>query len=81
MAIIDTTDLENEVIEHWERIGYRHLIDTHCTSPLLPPGGMHEYTLIPEAEAIIDDINAMVGELGFDSIASYIASKQNRRAL
>lgn len=81
MTDIDTTDLENEVIEHWEHIGYQHLTETHISFPLLPPGGMVEHTLTPQAEAILDDINAMIAELGHDSIASYIISKQNRRAL
>lgn len=72
---IDFTELENEVIDDWENEGVRYF--TYENNGFTAPDPEHyDMQIKPEFEAILSSPMACILYLGFDSISSYIASKE-----
>ena len=69
------TDLQNEVMDHWENEGTKYFsIENNGFNE---PGSFHyETILLPVFQALLDDPMACIEELGFSSISSYIESKK-----
>lgn len=72
---IDLTELQDEVMEHWENEGIDFTI-TENVGYSEPDPTFYMTTLQPWAESVLDDVSEMIDALGFDSIANYILSKQ-----
>lgn len=72
MQKIDLSDLQNEVIQHWEDTGIRYSeMETLSNDPPL-----YESCIKPRYQDILDDWQACIEELGFEKISDYLASKQ-----
>lgn len=72
---VNINSLKREVMRLWDNQGIDYL-NTEVHAGLNVFGGFYAESMVDDAhEAILEDIPAMVSELGFDSIASYIASK------
>jgi len=72
---INFTNLRNEVIDHWENEGTKYFL--HENNGFDSPDPTHyETTILPKYQEILDDPMACIAEIGFESISSYIRSKQ-----
>jgi len=74
MTQIDFTDLQNDVIDHWENEGTTYF-STENNGFNSPDPTHYEMTVLPRYQDILDDPMACLTELGFNSISSYIESK------
>jgi len=74
MIQIDSTDLQNEVIDHWENEGTMYF-STENNGFNAPDPTNYETTILPKFQEILDDPMACLTELGFNSISQYIGSK------
>jgi len=72
---LDLTDLQNEVIDKWENDGVRYTT-TENVGYTSPDPEFISTILTPNAELILSSVEEMIDVLGFDSISSYLASKQ-----
>lgn len=70
----DFSELQNEVIDHWENEAVEYFT-TENVGFTAPDPTHYESFIKDEYQAILNDPLACVKELGFDSIASYLASK------
>jgi len=71
---LDSTDLQNDVIDHWENEGIKYFSTEN--NGFNEPGSFHyETTILPIFQALLDDPMACIEELGFSSISQYIGSK------
>lgn len=69
---LDLTDLQTEVMETWDRDGVNYTEhDMVSDDPVY-----YLTSLTPTAEAILGNIDEMIDQLGFDSLASYISAKK-----
>ena len=75
MKQIDFTDLENEVIDYWEREGTTYF-STENNGFDSPDPLHYETTILPAFQDILDDPLLCILELGFNSISQYIESKK-----
>jgi hypothetical protein len=76
--MLDLTNLQNEVIDHWENTGVVYFETQN--NGFKPPDPTHyETTILPEFEAILSDPMECLDVLGFESIASYIAERRNAK--
>ena len=73
MTQIDLTDLQNEVIDHWENEGTTYL-STENNGFDEPDPTNYETTVLPRFQDILDDLLLCIYELGFNSISQYIGS-------
>ena len=70
--MLDFTDLQNQVIDHWENEGVTYF-ETENVGFNPPDPAHYESTILPECNAILDDPMECINELGYDSIADYLA--------
>lgn len=68
MAELDLTDLQEEVIEHWDNEGVQYEQKTQAVED--------RPELLPFANTVLSNLYEMLAVLGFDSISQYIAEKQ-----
>jgi len=74
MIQIDFTDLQNDVIDHWENEGTMYF-STENNGFNAPDPTNYETTILPKFQEILDDPITCTYELGFKSISQYIRSK------
>jgi hypothetical protein len=67
--MIDLSELQTDVIQSWGST--RREVNKNT-----PAGGYDELNLSQRQEDILVDVDAMLSELGFDSLASYISLKR-----
>lgn len=72
---IDFTDLENEVMDLWDDQGIEYT-RTENVGFTPPDPAFYETSILPEFETLLSNPLWCVNQLGFDSLASYIASKR-----
>jgi len=68
------TDLQNDVIDHWENEGTKYF-STENNGFYSPDPTNYETTILPKFQEILNDPMACLTELGFNSISQYIGSK------
>lgn len=72
---IDFTDLQHEVIDHWENEGVTYFETEN--NGFKPPDPTHyESTILPKYLDILDSPEECVFQLGYDSLAEYLAENQ-----
>lgn len=69
---IDFTDLEEQVMEKWIDDGVEFQDQQLLTSDPFP---IYEPCILSKYETILSDPMACIAELGYDSIASYLADQ------
>ena len=72
---IDFTELQNEVMEFWDERGVNYIYREN-TGFNSPDPTNYELFIKDDFLSILNDVDACINELGFDSIASYIAGKK-----
>jgi len=72
---IDFTNLQNEVIDHWDEEGIEYF-STENNGFDSPDPTHYETTILPEFQEILDDPMECIEDLGFSSISQYIESKK-----
>lgn len=68
---LDLTDLQEEVMAHWEDNGRRYLTWVKVDGQL----GGGESVLMDWAEKILDDPQLMIEELGFEKYSDYVRER------
>lgn len=68
---LDLTDLQEEVMAHWEDNGRRYLVWVGVEGQL----GGGESDMMDWAEKILDDPQAMIEELGFEKYSDYVRER------
>lgn len=66
---LDLTQLHDEVIEQWDKEGTDYLDSNEIYH------GKFEHTIKPEYQDILNNPKSCIEELGFDTFADYMASK------
>jgi len=74
MAQRDFTDLQNEVMDHWDEEGTTYF-STENNGFNSPDPTHYETILLPVFQEILDDPLSCIYELGFHSMSQYIGSK------
>lgn len=69
---LDFTDLQDEVMEHWNNEGVAYQ-DQDCVTT--DPHPIYQNCMKPEFEAILDDPMECINALGYDSLADYLADQ------
>lgn len=72
-AQIDFSELQNEVMEHWESQGIEFQGRDMVTDDPYP---MYETFVKEEYDAILDNPMACLSELGFEKLSDYLAAKR-----
>lgn len=70
--MLDFTDLQNEVIDHWENEGTAYFTHDTQSGSNIPAGGFTQTFIKPEYANILDDPMACIDALGYNSISEYI---------
>lgn len=65
------TDLQNQVIDHWENEGVMYFTHETQSGPNIPPGGFSETFIKPEYQEILDDPQQCAEELGYNSVEEW----------
>jgi hypothetical protein len=76
MTQIDFTELQEEVMNHWDEMGIEYLTQDHDSGTNLPPEGLASTNIMDWASDVLNDPMKCIQELEFESISSYIASKK-----
>jgi len=71
MNKLDLTELQEEVMAHWEENGRRYLYWAGVGGQL----GEGESVLMDWAEKILDDPQSMIEELGYKKLSDYIRER------
>jgi len=74
MIQINFTNLQNEVINHWDEEGTTYF-STENNGFNSPDPTHYEMTILPVFQEILDDPITCIYELGFSNISQYIGSK------
>lgn len=78
---IDTTELQNQVIEHWENEGVKYFEHETQTGASVPPGGFTESVIKTQYQEILDDPMACLEELGYESFSQYVKDQTDNEPM
>lgn len=73
MSEIDFSELQEEVMQHWENNGVRFQAQELLTDDPYP---IYEPRVMDKFEDILSDPMACINELGYDKISDYIRERQ-----